>query len=320
VAEELGDRASARNESGLGILAYQIGIDAMNTWRRRSPDDRAIEDLVRHLSTKQTILKGKYEKGETYRDSMADADEQADQQDKERTVQSADRLDELIEKAEKEFQDNPTDDRNLKNVVDMLCRRERNAEELRAVQLLVERYKESSNYRWKQMADDIRMRQLGREARELAKSGKPEAVKEHQIKQLRFELAVFKERVERYPTDNRMKFEYGTRTFRAGRFDDAIPLLQTARADPKNRTACGVYLGRCFLRKGYHSQAISTLRETIAGHEHTGDELSKSMFYWLGQALEGYGQPSEARETYGKILQVDYNYRDVRARLDALPK
>lgn len=93
-----------------------------------------------------------------------------------------------------------------------------------------------------------------------------------------------------------------------------------ARNDPKNRAASEMYLGRCFFRKGYHSQAIGALQEAIKGHEFTDDELAKTMNYWLGRAQEAAGHADAARTTYGNILRLDYNYSDVRARLDALSK
>jgi tetratricopeptide (TPR) repeat protein len=164
------------------------------------------------------------------------------------------------------------------------------------------------------------MKQLARAVRELQKSGDAEAVKKARIEQLRFELSVFKDRVDRYPTDNRAKFELGVRRFQAGQFDDAIPLFQVARVDPKNRTASEAYLGRCFFRKGYHTQAINALKEAIKGHEFTDDELAKTMQYWLGRSQEAGGEAEDARTTYGNILRLDYNYLDVRARLDALSK
>ena len=43
------------------------------------------------------------------------------------------------------------------------------------------------------------------------------------------------------------------------------------------------------------------------------------MLYWLGRSQESAGQIEGARETYGSIVQLDYNYRDVRVKLDSLP-
>ena len=317
--EELGDRAAERGEGVFGVDAYGMGVEALNLWRRKFPKDDKVEALVKNLSTKLTILKGKYQSSESYRESIVDVEEQADLHDEQRSMQSDERVDQLIAKAEAEFNANPEDRTAFKGFIDLLCRRERDEDEVRAIGLLVNEFKRTDDYRWKQLADDIRMKQLGREARAILKTGDREKAKEHRIAQLRFELGAFKERVERYPTDNRIRFEYAVRNFEAGRFDEAIPLFQAARNDPKNRAACGMYLGRCFYRKGYHNQAVSALQTALEEHKFADDDLAKEMLYWLGRAQEADGEPSAARDAFGKILQLDYNYRDVRARMDALP-
>ena len=319
--EELGDRAGQRNETSFGVEAYQTGVEALRIWCRRSPQDQVADKAMRTLSTKLTILKGKYQDSDSYRESIVDTEEQRDLHDLDRSVQSDERMDQLVAKAEQAYRENPDTAGTLKNLVDLLCRREQTAEETRAIDLLLNEYKRSDNYRWKLLADDIRMKQFGREVREASKTGNARraGTREKQIAQLRFELAVFKERVLQYPTDQRLKFELAVRNFRAGRFDEAIPLFQGARSDPRNRSACGFYLGRCFFRKGYHSQAISTFEETLRDHPYSDDELAKSMLYWLGRAQESGGDSTAASKSYGNILKMDYNYKDTRSRLDSMP-
>jgi len=318
--EELGDGAAARNESAFAAAVYQMGVETLNVWFRRNPKDRNAENRVRNLSTKLTILKGKYQDGESYRDSIADREEQADLHDRDRMVQTEDRMEELIAKAQEEFNQNPDDERTLRKVIDLLCRHEHEEQDLRAIDILTKQHERTGQYHHKRMADDIRMRLLARKARRAAKTGDEEAVKKGQAASLQLDLAIYKERVEMYPTDNRIKFEYAVRLFRAGHFDDAIPFFQTARADPKNRSNCAMYLGRCFFRKAYYSQTITTLQTELASYQFADDDLAKSMHYWLGRAQEASGEVAAARETYGKILQMEYNYKDVRAKLDALPK
>ncbi len=317
--EEMGDRAAERDEAAFALSAFQAGVEALNLWRRRIPRDDRVEVLVKNLSTKLTILKGRYQDGDSYRESIVDSEEQIDLHDEHRTVQSDQRVEDLTSKAESDYRADPSDG-HLRRLVDLLCRREHAEDEVRAIGFLLEAYKRSKDYRWKRSADDVRMKQLERTRRELTKAGDASKLREHRIAQLRFELAVFKERVDLYPTDNRLRFEYGVRNFHASRFDDAIPLFQAARADPKNRSACGMYLGRCFLRKGYHDQAISALEEAIRSHEYPDDDLAKAMLYWLGRAQEGAGDLESAKKTYGKILQLDYTFGDTRARLDGLSK
>jgi len=319
LAEEMGDRAAARDESAFAATAYELGIETLNLWRRRIPKDETVEYAVKNLSTKLTILKGKYQDADSYRDSIRDDDEQRDLRDEQRSVQSEDRLAELIAKAQREHEENRDSPEALKHFADLLCRRENEEDEVRAIGILVAQFKRTNDYRWKLMADDIRMKQLGRRVRELSKSGDKEAIKEQRIKQLRFELGVFKERTERYPTDHRIRFEYGVRSFQAGRFDEAIPMFQSARIDPKNRAVCGMYLGRCFFRKKYYDQAVEAISGAIEEHQFGDDDMAKTMRYWLGRSQEAAGDAAAARKTYGNLLQLDYNFGDVRARLDSLP-
>lgn len=317
--DELGDRAAARNDGATSVAAFQLGVEAVNVWRRKVSGDNNAEVALKNLSTKLTIQKGKYSGGESFRDSMADREGQRELHDKQRTVQTDQRVDELVVQAEQELAQKPGDGNALKHLIDMLCRREQYDEETKAIGLLVAEYKRTSEYRWKQLADDIRMKQLNRRERELKAAGDEQALHQHQINLLRTELQVFKERLERYPTDLRLRFEYAVRNFRAGRYDEAIPLFQAARTDPKSRTACAMYLGRCFYRKKYPAQAIQILQEGLSQHEFADDDLAKEMMYWLGRSEESGGDAEAARNTYGRLLQLDYNYRDVRTRMDALP-
>lgn len=314
----LGDRAAARAEHAFGVEVYTSGVEVLRSAMRRYPKDAALENALKTLSTKLTILRGKYQDGESYRDSISDTIDQSVLHDQDRSMQAEERLDELIRGAETEHREDPQSPGKFRTLIDLLTRREKTEDETRAIGFLVAEYKRTNDYKFKMQADDIRIRQLARAAREVSKTGDKEAIKEAQIAQLRFELNAYKERVARYPTDPRIKFEYAVRNFRAGRFDEAIPLFQAARGDPKNRIACGMYLGRCFFRTGYHSQAVSTLQECLGEYDSADDDMGKTIRYWLGRSQESAGDASAARQTLGDLLQVDYNYLDVRARLDAL--
>ena len=164
------------------------------------------------------------------------------------------------------------------------------------------------------------VKQLNRKRRELEKAGNRDELKEHRRLQLRYELSLYKERCERYPTDLRLKFDYAKRLFAAGRADDAIPMLQAARSDPKNRAAAGLYIGRCFLRKGFFDQSIAAYKDAMADHEFDDDELALKLRYWLGRTYEQGKMIDDARKMFGEVLQRDYNYRDVRVRMEALSR
>jgi len=316
--EEIGDRFQARREVGPAVKAYELAIEALSFQKSIDPKNRELDNIIRNLSTKLTILKGNYQSADDFRGSINDSEEQARLHDEDRLVQGSDRLGELIVKARQEMEANPDVEAKVIHYVDLLCKDETDEHEKDAITLLVERYKSTGNYRFKLRADEIAMRQLRRHARTVKASGDGERYKEMVRRQLAFELSVFKERASKYPTDMRLKFELGTRLFKARRFDEAIPFLQQGRGDPKVRFPCTLYLGRCFFEKGFFTQAASILREAIGQYELTEDETAKDLNYWLGRALADEGKADEARMVFGQLMQLDYNYRDVRDRMQNL--
>jgi len=315
---ELADRQAGAGNVSVGIEAYERAIQAISRLRQVDPKDLDLQREQTELATRLTILRGKYETAQTFKESVRDASAQRDIHDAERVVQADERLDELISKARAEAAANPDVPAKIMRLVDLLCKREDERYENEAVQTLMAAYSKTDNYLFKVRADDIRIRQLGRKVRQARAAGDREAARQLYLEQLRLELEVYRERVEHYPTDLRMRFEYGRRLFRARRYDEAIPLFQEARNDPKSRIPCHLYIGQCFFEKGYHDQAVSVLQEGINSYEIQGDELSKEMHYWLARAHEDAGRLDDARKVYGQILQWDYNYKDVRDRMDKL--
>jgi hypothetical protein len=69
---------------------------------------------------------------------------------------------------------------------------------------------------------------------------------------------------------------------------------------------------------GFGEEAVATLKTTIDEYELRGDERSKALFYWYGNALELKGDAVTALKTYSQLVQWDFNYRDVQARIKRL--
>jgi len=116
----------------------------------------------------------------------------------------------------------------------------------------------------------------------------------------------------------RIRFSLGTRLFKAKRYDEAIPMFQQAQADGRHRADSRLYLGRCFHEKGFDAQAVEILSSALDDVESKTGDMAKDLSYWLARAQEADGNPEDARNTYGHLIQLDYNYRDARKRLEAL--
>jgi tetratricopeptide (TPR) repeat protein len=316
--ETIGDRAQARNEPALALEAYQRALDVLRFHAEFEPNTALVLNSRRDMSGKLAILKGHYGESADFRGSLRDETGQSELRDRDRLVQSSNRLDELIAAAERDWQENPGVASKFMDLIDLLCREEDERREKQAVELLVNEYQRTNDYRFKQRADDLRLQQASRRCRKLRQTGDKEGLKAALSKQLAMELQVYDERVTNQPADNRLKYEYATRLFKARKYDDAIPLFQTARSDPKSRLQADLYLGRCFLAKGYHEQAVSTLSKAWKSLDAVENDFGKDVLYWLARAQEESGVVDEAKENYGRLLEMDYNFRDVRDRMDAL--
>lgn len=317
VYEELGDR-TAETDPAMAIAAMDRAVAALDRLRAIKPNDLSLATELRDVAGKLTILKGQYSTADSFRDSVRDTDAQKELHDRERLFQSDERMDQLIAQARAEYEKNPTDRTNIQKLVDLLARRDNPKDEGRAIKILVKAYKDTGEYAHKRRASELRIRQLKRKVRELQEAGDRDAARQQYREQLEFELATYREWVKQYPTDLRIKYQYGMTLFRLGRYDDAIPVLQEARSDPKTRVQCSLYLGRAFHETDYHSQAADTFREAIELHETPQDDTGKKLYYWLGRSQEKDGQVAEALKTYGQLITWDYNYRDVRERINAL--
>lgn len=315
---EIGEKQGELNNVTMAIEALDRAVKAMSRLRQIDVNNLDLSREQTEIATKLTILKGKYQTAGSFVDSVRDAEQQRDMRDSDRLVQAEDRLEDLVAKARADLAANPGVPAKVTRLVDLLCKREEEGPENEAVETLLVAYRKTDNYPFKMRADDIRMKQLNRKSRAILAKGDKEAAKHQYREQLKFELGVFQERVDKYPTDLRMRFEYGKRLFKAHNYDEAIPVFQEARNDPKSRAQCSFYIGRCFYERGYHDQAIDVLTEAISNHEIEGDAVSRDLHYWLGRSYEAAERKEDALKVYGQLLRWDYNYKDVRARMDNL--
>lgn len=321
-----GELFQQSEEFGKAGDIYRVSQLVADFWREGHPNSADASKAVSDASSKLTIVKGRFGTNEDFRASLKDGAAQRDLQDQGRVVQPEDRLKELIDRARKDYQAEPESANRLTLLCDLLTRIENDAGEREAIGLLDATAKRTNNYAFKIRADDIRMKQWRRLARDAmarhqaqpADAALTAAAETARRTQIEGELAIFRDRAEHYPSDMRIRYEVGLRLFEAHRFDEAIPVFQQAQSDPRRRNHARLYIGRCFLEKRFHSQAVDVLAQALRDHETGEDDLGKALMYWLGRAQEASGAVAEASRLYGKLIQIDYNFRDARQRFEQL--
>ena len=303
-------------------LATQAGHYAAQV----RPSDMDLTAEVKNLSAMDAMTKGKYNTAKTFRDSIRDMDAQKRLLEMDKDVRTTDSLLRGVQEAEAEWQADPNEPGKLNKLIEALIRTERDDMEERAIQLLEDAYVRTKQFRWRQKQGQIRFAQLSRRERLLRERmnkepANEEAKAEYQAfiqQKLQEELNELTQWVDNYPTDSNYRFQMALRLFALGRYDEAIPVFQHVRNDPKYRVKAATYLGRAFFESQFPDEAADTFRSAMEEYQVRGDDVSKDMFYWFGRSLEQMNTIPEAIKAYSQVAQWDFNYRDVQQRIRRL--
>ena len=151
---------------------------------------------------------------------------------------------------------------------------------------------------------------------ELAASGADAAV----VDAKRYEREVFvfenlQERVQRYPNDLRLRYEWGVKLYENDYLNEAIQQFQLSQRNPKYRARTLYHLALCFKKKKQLDMAVEQLRKAIS-EMTTMDETKKDVLYELGCILETMGKKEEAMVCFKQVYQVDIGYKDISSKIE----
>ena len=302
-------------------LASEAAAEALQI----KPDDQDLQHEMKNLAAQETMQKGKYGTGGSFRDSIRDRDAQQQLMAKDSDIRTEDAMSRMIADAEAAYEAEPEEAGKLMKLVELLAKSESPANEQRAIDLLEAQYQKTNTFRFRLAETQIVVRQLERRDREfrskVAKNAGDEALRDEyrafRRERAEKELGEYQLASDNYPTDQTLKFQVAQRLFLLERYDEAIPMLQQAVQDPKNRTDATILLGQSFLAAGFNDEAADTLKGQIDGYQ-LRDKKYQEMNYWYGRSLEAQGDPASAIKAYSTVAQIDFNFRDVQARLKKL--
>jgi len=136
---------------------------------------------------------------------------------------------------------------------------------------------------------------------------------EHEL--LQFEFDDLQDRVERYPNDLALRYDWGKMLFDNDYTNEAIQQFQLAQRNPKSKVRSLYYLGLCFKFKKQYDLAMDQLKAASAD-VLIMDGTKKDIIYEQGQIAELMGNSELAAEFYKEIYQSDISYRDVAQKIE----
>ncbi len=308
------------------LSQWQEAVDACNWAAKLKPDDMDLQKECNDLGVQLTMLKGKYGIAKSFRESVRNSDKQRDLQRMDSDIRTDDMMAHQIAAAKAEYLAEPNESGKISKYVDTLRKAENLEYENDAIELLEETFKKTGQFRWRKTVGEIKLTQMTRMERSMRQAFQANPADEELKKQY---AAFRKERAEEelkeytlwaenYPTEATYRFQMATRMFDLHRYQEAIPIFQNVRQDPKFRSEAALMLGRAFFEAGFPDEAVDTLHNVLEAYQIKGDSKHKDMSYWYARALEAKGDIAAALKSYSQVAMIDFNYRDVQARIKAL--
>lgn len=318
--------------------AYICGDEAV----KLDPTDGELVSELKQLTAARAIQQGGYQQtvGQEggFRAHIRDAEKQRALEEKESLSGNVDVETRNLERAKKEFEDNPMSLEAIRRYAQLLKRAQTPESEQKAIEVYEAGFARTGDFALKAAANDIRLAQMRREVKALvdaaaAAPGDESAAQTAEAAKRRLletEYADFTERIARYPTDRTLKAEAGRVAFELGQIENAMALFQAAKEEPRLRVYGAQMLGRCFAAEGWHNEAIGEFREALAAIDATTSEREQEIRYDLMLSLAALAREEkstayakEAVEICSVIMRKDISFRDIRAKrkeLDALLK
>jgi tetratricopeptide (TPR) repeat protein len=295
-------------------LAVQVCRQALTA----NPNDPELESRLGTLGAEYTLQKGQYGVEGDFTKGVKDLEKQKEMIQRDMLVKDENYLQQQIAKTEQDYLENPTVPGKINGYVDALLKFEDESYENQAIDVLNKAYQDTKAYQFKSRVGDVKIRQMSRRFRKLKDAGDRDGATQAAREQLLFEVQEYRERAGNYPTDLALKYELGRRLFLAGEYDDAIGYLQQAQRDPRRFAVVMNYLGQAFMRKEWWQEAIDTFEKVLDGD--VTEDRTKDIRYNLGQCYEQLKQLDKAQEQFSHLAQIDFNFKDVRTRLESIRK
>lgn len=302
------------------------------------PSDGELAAYVRNLAATATMNRGGYtqtsgtEGGGGFRSNIRDAKKQQLLEEGDRLVKTEDTVERLLKAAEEDHAKRPQDLPAIEVLCKRLLERGKPKDEIRAYELYMSTFEWSKQFRFREMAGDIKIRQNQKKIRDLERmlEGTPgnemltNMLASAREDLLKLEAEEFALRVEAYPTDIGRKFELGKRYFQLEKYDEAIGLFQESQQDVKLRPASLNYMGQAFFKIKYYDEAEASLRQALESGDMAPEfaiELRYSLLSTLleiGKASKNVEKLRDADKIASQIAMKQFNYRDVRAKREEI--
>ncbi|MDI9404097.1 MAG: hypothetical protein QM516_09515 [Limnohabitans sp.] len=312
---------------------WDQALTSLKEAQQLDPTDTALSDQLREVTARHALKQGGYDKAPGtdggLRSNIKDAAKQQALQDAGAIAASEESEARNLERARKDYSDNPMSADAVQKLGTLLRRKATAEAEEEAYSIFMQGFERLNEYRFKMLAGEIRIMQLRRvrdtAQRQLEKNPE-DATAKAEFDRIRLEFLALegrelREKQRNYPTDRSIKAELGRVEFELGNYEDAMAAFQSCKDEAKLRIMATHMLGRCFAASGWHGEAIGEYREALQslGAGEADRELPVKYdlmcsLMELARAEKNANHAREAGDICSAIVRRDISYRDIRAK------
>lgn len=286
----------------------------------KNRNDTEVAVLLKDLSANKTLQEGGYEsladgKG-SYRDILKNKEEAIALEQENKQVRSIEQTLKLLDEAVDKLREDPSNIQQAKNVADLYAQAKDYDKALKYYGMLMEIGAGDANM--ERIINELKLKKFDQDIIALDKEAPDYAEQraEFERQKAEYQIEDVKRRVEKYPNDLLIRYDYAVMLLKLARYNEALQELQKTRNHGNRRVPSLVQMAKVFMATGKTDFAVSHLQDALKEKQGM-DEEKKDILYSLGEIYEKMGKEDEAIEQFKSIYAVDMSYRDVTARVDA---
>ncbi len=296
------------------ILQPQAARECFEALVAVKPDDVEAVKLLKDSVAEATIQKGSWE-GQSFRGSLANADEAVDLERQAKAVKTEDDMALLITEARRKVEAGPRNVNYQRALADYLVRARQFDEAIGVLEKAMEA--NPGDPQLDRTASQVRVKKFDHLIAEAGKAGQAEEIERLQKERTDFIFADAREKVERYPNDLDFRHQLALQFFQREMYNEAIREFQLAQRSPKHGTSASYHIGQCFKAKGQHDMAMEQFEKAL-DLLPTMDDMKKQVMYEMGILAQETGDRDRAMRMFKEIYSVDISFRDVADRIDQM--
>jgi tetratricopeptide (TPR) repeat protein len=251
----------------------------------------------------------------SYKDIMKDKDEAELLEKESKAVKSDGDVASLIADTEKKIADEPGNINYYRQLAKLYAQIQEFEKAIRTLQKAIEM--NPGDPELDQALATLSSENYDHQITQLRDAGDEEAAQAKEQEKAQFVFDDLQQRVQSYPNDAGLRYEWGKMLYENDYFNEAIQALQISQRNPKHRIRSLYHMAMCFKEKQQLDLAIDQL-ETAMGELYTMDETKKDVLYQLGGLSEELNDLEKAASYYKQIYQVDIGYKDVTEKIEKI--